>query len=239
MAGTGWIKIESSAGRKASQATVTLMVTKTGKGRLIVSLPNTAAAKCRLENAEKVSLFFGDGDNAGRLLVEPDGGGEHGLKKLMHAVAIWFDPPKGVALKKNTAQVDYDVQPDGGFVIALPEWAQAGSSPHAVKEEPGVASPKPGSLELNGNTLSLGNKTLTLTKAESIVMGELVSHYSKCITKRALLDALYQLDPNGGADDKILDVWIYKLRKKIEERGFDLTIITHRGNGYELRRPVS
>lgn len=238
MAGT-WTKIESSASRKASQATLTLMITKTGKGRLIVSLPNTAVAKCGLENADKADLFFGDGDNAGKLLVAPAVGGEHNVKKLMHAVCIWFDPPGGVALKKSTTQVDYESHPEGGFIIDLPPWALPGSSPHYVNQEPGITLPKPGSLELNGNTLSLGNKTLTLTKSEAIVVGELLSHYGKCLTKRQLLDALYALDPNGVADDKIIDVWIFKLRKKLEERGFDLTIMTHRGNGYELRRPVS
>lgn len=236
---TGWIKIESSATRKASQATITLVITKTGKGRFFISLPNTAAARCGLENADTADLFFGDGDNAGMLWVKPAADGEHKIRKLVHAVGVMIDCPPGVALKADKAQIDYEKQTDGGFTIRLPGWALPGSSPHAKDAEPGKSAPKPGSLELNGNILSLGSKTLALTKSEAIVIDEMLKNFGKCVRKGAILEALYALDPNGGADDKIVDVWISKLRSKLEERGFDLLIFTHRGQGWELRRPVS
>lgn len=239
MSGT-WIRIESGATRKASRATVTLNITKTGKGRIFVSIPNVAASQCGLENANAAEIYFGDGENAGKLWVKPTIDGEHKVRKLVHAIAVVFDCPAGITLKANSEQISFEKQgTEAGFVVALPAWALPGSSPHAKDAEPGKSAPKPGSLELNGNILSLGNKTLPLTKSEAIVIDELLKGFGKCVRKSQILDALYALDPNGGADDKVVDVWISKLRGKLEERGFDLSIFTHRGQGWELRRPVS
>lgn len=53
------------------------------------------------------------------------------------------------------------------------------------------------------------------------------------VTKEAIYNALY--GHRDGPDEKLVDVWVHKLRRKLEGTGYE--IITSWGRGYELVRP--
>lgn len=53
------------------------------------------------------------------------------------------------------------------------------------------------------------------------------------VRRQSMLDELYSLDPNGGAEDKIIDVMISKMRKRIAAT--DLEIVTVFNQGFVLR----
>ncbi len=70
-----------------------------------------------------------------------------------------------------------------------------------------------------------------VTSKEMIILSTLYRREG-IVTKGALHSALYQLDPGEGADEKIIDVFICKLRKKLSE--FGIVIETAWGRGYSL-----
>lgn len=73
---------------------------------------------------------------------------------------------------------------------------------------------------------------LMLTMAEDTVLKCLIAR--DVATKAGLHAALYGTDPNGGAHDKIIDVFICKLRAKLRRAGLDDVIATRWGVGYFL-----
>lgn len=72
---------------------------------------------------------------------------------------------------------------------------------------------------------------LGLTPQEKIVFTTLRNHDGTC-SKQYIMDMLYSLRPNDVAEEKIIDVYICKIRKKIKE--FGLTIETVWGQGYVM-----
>jgi two-component system cell cycle response regulator CtrA len=76
-----------------------------------------------------------------------------------------------------------------------------------------------------------------LTGKEYLILELLVLRKGSILTKEAFLNHLY-----GGLDEpeiKIIDVFICKLRKKLQSAGFGSTISTVWGRGYMLRDPSS
>lgn len=233
-----WQRIEPPSVRKASQISITLSVIK-GKGRIIVSVPSAVAAQHGFEKSEHANVFMGDSENAGKVWIAPNGN-DYKIGRLKHCVTVRPACPPGVTLRDNSATVDYEPGPNKlGIIFTLPTWLTAATEAQRLEATGVAASEKPGSLEIKGNLMTLGAKTLSLTKSESIIMRLLDDNWGSCVRKQQILDELYSLDPNGGAEEKIIDVWIHKLRKKFEDKQMDLIIVTHRGTGYELRRAVA
>ena len=230
-----WLKIDSAAAQKASKVSVTLSVGKSGKGQLIFSWPS--ALSVAFQNNDRCDVFFGDGEQAGKVMVSPGKGGSFKRALLKRAVVIRVPPPKGIALKRNAALADYTKDGES-IVVTLPDFATPEFNPY-LPTNGSAAGGKPGGLELNGTVLALGAKSLALSKHEAQIMGLLIERFGKCVSKTALLDHLYGDDPNGGAEAKIVDVWISKLRAKIEAAKIELLIVTHHGLGWELKRPVA
>lgn len=231
----GWLKIESGAAKKASQVTVTLSVRKSGKGMLIFSWPSSLAVE--FQRCDTIDVFFGDGEDEGKVMFLPTEKGAFKRALLKKSVVVRMAVPKGIPLKRNVALVPYTW--DGqAIIVPLPYFARKGHDPY--KATGGTSDGgKPGSLELNGSVLTLGTRNLMVSKHEAIILDLLIKRFGQCVAKAAILDALYGDDPNGGAQAKIVDVWISKLRSKIEAAGMELLIVTHRGMGWELKRPVS
>lgn len=73
-----------------------------------------------------------------------------------------------------------------------------------------------------------------LTKAEARIMNLLASRRGHVFSKDAIMNALYFDDPQGGAEFKIVDVFVCKIRHKLEEAQADQWIVTHWGYGYSL-----
>jgi DNA-binding response OmpR family regulator len=55
---------------------------------------------------------------------------------------------------------------------------------------------------------------IRLAATEWLIFTRLVKNPGKLVTREQLLDEIYWWDPNGGAKPKILDVFVWKLRKK-------------------------
>ena len=90
----------------------------------------------------------------------------------------------------------------------------------------------PVSIDLAGCRASLGGRTLDLTAAEYRLLCLLVRNAGRTLTRRAILDALW--DGSGDfVDDNTLSVYVRRLRAKIEDDpAHPRRLITVRGFGY-------
>ena len=90
----------------------------------------------------------------------------------------------------------------------------------------------PVSIDLAGCRASLGGRTLDLTAAEYRLLCLLVRNAGRTLTRRAILDALW--DGSGDfVDDNTLSVYVRRLRAKIEQDpAHPRRLITVRGFGY-------
>jgi DNA-binding response OmpR family regulator len=82
-----------------------------------------------------------------------------------------------------------------------------------------------------------GKRLGSLTSQEWNMFRFLLDKKGRIATKKAILEFLYQLRPDGGEDiePKIIDVFACKLRKKLAPLG--LHIGTSWGRGYYLEEP--
>ena len=232
-----WTKIEPAAARKASKVTLRLSLRKSGSGRLWISFPTTVGALCGFEKAEHVNCYLGEGENAGQMMIEPSKDGGNKLTHLAHAMIAKIEVPPGVPLKENVATLDYERRRDGGlgFIIKLPAWALPGGDPAAESADVDVANERPGALEMRGTMMIFGTKEVALTKCEAAIAKILIENFGKTVLKNMVRLELLATDPEAGS----VDVWLSKLRTKIMAKAVPLTIVTHQGVGYELRRAVA
>ncbi len=94
-----------------------------------------------------------------------------------------------------------------------------------VGELPVTILPERGMVVANG-------KFVILTGHEMLILERLVEVFPRVLSKDAAVDWLYQLQPEGGAEPKIVDVYICKIRKKLTPLG--VRIDTLWGRGYAL-----
>jgi two-component system cell cycle response regulator CtrA len=90
-------------------------------------------------------------------------------------------------------------------------------------------------LNLNNHTVTVANHPIHLTGKEFAILELLVLRKSIAQTKETFLNHLY-----GGRDEpdiKIIDVFVCKLRKKLERMGIRNLISTVWGKGYVLYEP--
>ena len=110
-----------------------------------------------------------------------------------------------------------------------------------VRRSKGFSQPtlRVGSLKLNldSREVLVGETQVNLTGKEYAILELLVLRKGMVLTKEAFLNHLY-----GGMDEpemKIIDVFICKLRRKLQLAGADNLIGTVWGRGYMLREPQS
>ena len=110
-----------------------------------------------------------------------------------------------------------------------------------VRRSKGFSQPtlRVGSLKLNldSREVLVGETQVNLTGKEYSILELLVLRKGMVLTKEAFLNHLY-----GGMDEpemKIIDVFICKLRRKLQLAGADNLIGTVWGRGYMLREPQS
>jgi two-component system, cell cycle response regulator CtrA len=92
-------------------------------------------------------------------------------------------------------------------------------------------------LNLDSRDVSIDGSIVHLTGKEYAILELLVLRKGMVLTKDAFLNHLY-----GGMDEpevKIIDVFICKLRKKLQQAGADNLITTVWGRGYMLRDEVA
>lgn len=83
----------------------------------------------------------------------------------------------------------------------------------------------------------VGNGRFSLvTPAEMALLAHLAKHYPNIVSHGRLLDALPARDHADPREIKLVDVYVCKLRKKLD--GLGVVIETHWGRGYSLGVPV-
>lgn len=234
-----WVLLQPLAAVKKSRITLKLVVPeKRGRPSLQVSIPSVMSGPLGLdaEGVEAANVYLGqDGsDTEGKLLIVPAKDGASKLKRLAHCILISVPPPPGLKLEEQQEELQHTLS-DGGFCISLPDWARTGSNPDVAPSK--LAGDRPAALEINGNTLILGGREAKLTHHQALMIEKLNSNFGKCVSKAALHHHLYSDDADGGPEEKILDVMVCRIRELIE--GWPITIVTHWGKGYELRRAVT
>lgn len=77
-----------------------------------------------------------------------------------------------------------------------------------------------------------GGKFAVVQPGEMLLLQRLCEVFPRVLTKEAALDWLYQLNPDGAAEMRIIDVYVCKMRKKLNPLG--VRIDTAWGKGYAL-----
>lgn len=240
MSNAGWVLFTPSTGAKKTTIKVRLCVPeKRGKPQLQFSIPSAVAGMLGFEakEIEACHVYLGSGENLGRVWIKPAADGGTKLKRLKHCVMVAFPPPPGLPLRDETEEVQYERpdQSETGVVFKLPAWATPGGAGEVAPST--IARDKPAGLEINGTTIVLGGREARLTRSQMAVVEKLNERFGSCVSKQAIHEHLYAIDPNGGAEEKIVDVLVSKIRAHLH--GWPIAIVTHWGKGYELRRAVT
>ena len=102
-----------------------------------------------------------------------------------------------------------------------------------VRRASGFSTPKisagPFTLDLSRKQAWARDQLMILTAYEYRILEYLMRHSQQVITKRKLVDELYE---DEGRDSNVLEVLIGRLRKKLESAGNVNPIDTVRGQGY-------
>lgn len=80
--------------------------------------------------------------------------------------------------------------------------------------------------------LRLGDKTIALTKKETVLVETLLSRFERLVSREIILEKLW--DDYTYVDDNALSVNITRVRKKLAELGIEGSLETVRGTGYRL-----
>lgn len=86
-------------------------------------------------------------------------------------------------------------------------------------------------LDLRTREFSIGDKALALTPREHAVLEYLIHKAGKTVSKTQICDNVFDFDDD--ADQSAIEVYVHRLRKKIE--GSRVQIKTLRGLGYALQ----
>ena len=87
-------------------------------------------------------------------------------------------------------------------------------------------------LDLKTQQVSVQDRVLDLTAYEYKILEYMMLHASEVITKTALIDYLYAQDYDR--DSNVIEVFIARLRKKLDPEGQNQVIETLRGRGYKF-----
>lgn len=113
---------------------------------------------------------------------------------------------------------------------------QKGQTPGCCPACGSVVDHEANGIRLIGDTLFCGDMFVALRPAPSKLLGLMLNACGMVVTKEQMMHELYGMDPNGGPDDnKIVDIFVYWLRKKLKGTGVPLEILTWWGRGYSVR----
>jgi len=91
----------------------------------------------------------------------------------------------------------------------------------------------PVKLDTSSKQLFMNDEPLTITAYEYRLLSYLMMHTGKVISKRELVDHIYEEDDDR--DSNTIEVFIRRLRKKLDPDGELNPIETQRGRGYRFR----
>lgn len=105
-----------------------------------------------------------------------------------------------------------------------------------LRRRAGSASPVlshgPLSVDTNAKTVSMGDRVVELTAYEYKVLEYLLMNSSKVISKTELTEHIY--DQDFDRDSNVIEVFVGRLRKKLDSGSDTKLIETVRGQGYRL-----
>ena len=87
-------------------------------------------------------------------------------------------------------------------------------------------------LETRGRRALAGGRALALTAKEYALLEYLARHAGEVVSRAAIAEHVW--DEHYDSLSNVVDVYIQRLRRKIEEAGVDPPIRTRRGEGYQL-----
>lgn len=90
-------------------------------------------------------------------------------------------------------------------------------------------------IDTSSKQLFLDDEPLTITAYEYRLLSYLMMHTGKVISKRELVDHIYEEDDDR--DSNTIEVFIRRLRKKLDPEGSLKPIETQRGRGYRFSIP--
>jgi len=108
---------------------------------------------------------------------------------------------------------------------------------HALIRRGSTSAPVPvaaGDLEVDplGHRVRVGDSELSVTSREFDVLFHLVRNCGRVVSKHQMIDEVWSDDFDG--DPNIVEVYVGRLRRKLEQRSSQATIETVRGAGYRL-----
>lgn len=156
------------------------------------------------------------------------------MRKMKQSVPVLIMSPNTAAEKKVLA---FNVGADDFIVTPVDESELIARIRALARRSRSFSDPtiKTGKLQINlqSSNVSVNGISLHLTCKEFAILELLVMRKGMVLSKDVFLDHLYNgMDEPEG---KIIDVFICKLRKKLEEVGVSKLIMTVWGRGYVLR----
>jgi DNA-binding response OmpR family regulator len=88
------------------------------------------------------------------------------------------------------------------------------------------------SLDTANKTLAAGDQRIVLTAQEYLLMELLFRHPGQVMSREQIIDRAWGSDFLG--DNRVVEVFVYGVRRKIEAAGVPNPIVTVRGLGYKL-----
>jgi len=90
-------------------------------------------------------------------------------------------------------------------------------------------------IDTSSKQLFIGDEPVTITAYEYRLLSYLMMHTGKVLSKRVLVDHIYEEDDDR--DSNTIEVFIRRLRKKLDPDGSLKPIETQRGRGYRFSIP--
>lgn len=88
-------------------------------------------------------------------------------------------------------------------------------------------------LDVGRSTVTVGDRVISLTKSEFVIFEKMARNNKRTVTKWALYENLYPVG-DYPTDQKIVDVFVSKIRRKFEGTPLRAAIQTYWGQGYSL-----
>ena len=103
---------------------------------------------------------------------------------------------------------------------------------YALKQEERTVKAGRLTLYMERMELHVKNEVIPLQKKEAVVLGLLLAHYPKVVSREQLLEELW--DDQAFVDENTLNVNMTRVRKKLADYNVQSAIETVRGAGYRL-----
>jgi hypothetical protein len=237
-----WLKIQPDQVRKASRITISLSLGKKSKPTFNVSFPSTLSGPFGFDadGIKHCDIHRGEDDHAGMMWVQPVKGEGFNVRRLTFTVTVRMTPPAGLALREQSASLDYETHPEGGFVVKLPDWAVPGQSGDVTTGAD--ADARPAALEVDGTRLILGGREIVMSTSQAIIADLLVTNFGKVIDTKTIIAELNVLEPKTSATPDAVKGLVTSLAERLHAQDWPILIVQSAGVtglSWRMRRAVT